>query len=160
MNDEKPNLHNDTEGWFKYGEDQEKKLIEGWAVEGVNLSLNPQKARNKYAYDAVVTFPADIKTMQRQFDTASRYGIHRDYAVTINVQCIENYKKNVPNIILILNIDYGDYKGIRIAALPRILDCIELGKAKKHEYKDRKNIETVGAKDSYVFDYRWFPELR
>jgi hypothetical protein len=51
---------------------------------------------------------ADLKTIRTRFKTADRYGLDSKTALTIYKKDVDRYSEKYPNIIGILDIDYGD----------------------------------------------------
>lgn len=94
-----------------------------------------------------------------QINTADRYGIPAKTAITINRKDIERYSAKYPNIVLILDIDFGDWRSIRYAPLRDIKRAIRRGAAKLHAYQNRTEDTRGNAKESYVLDALWFPEF-
>jgi hypothetical protein len=155
-----PLNNEDKKAWCQHGSELEEKFVESQNFAGVKLSMNPQKQTDVYVHDILATFQADLKTIRTPFKTANRYGIPSEFAITLNEKDIQRYRKIYPNIILFFDIDYPNYKGVRIAPISRILRLLDLNKAKRHEYLNRVNDTSGNAKVSYVFDFRWFDEIK
>ena len=149
----------DKQAWCKYGSELEREFVTNMFGSSVGVLKNPAKVTNPYTHDLFAMFPSDLKSIRTVFRTADRYGFDSAYAITINEKDINRYTELYPNIILLLDIEYPMYKGIRMASIYRINRFIAAGKAKRHEYIFRVNDETGNAKASYIFDLRWFDEL-
>ena len=150
----------DKKGWCEYGESLEKQFLVDVADYPVSFMRNPAKCENKYTHDFYGMFPVDLKTIQTKFRTADRYGINPDYAITINRKDIERYYRLYRNIILILDIRFESNNSIRFVSLQTLVRHIKNNDAKEHFYKDRIDDSQGNAKSSFVFDYRWFDELK
>jgi len=141
----------DKQAWCDHGEKEEKKFLEEKKVSGWDISLNPQKAHNKYAHDFVSVCPVDLKTMTTPFRLSEDlYGIPSSRAVTINKKDFERYAKLYPNIIILCNVVHAN-KMFTIT-VSRARKLISEKKARLHKYKNRKNDDKGNARCSYVFD--------
>jgi hypothetical protein len=156
----KPVSNEDKLAWCEHGAELEKQFVAANSFSGVQIRMNPIKNVDKYTHDLMATFQADLKSIKTPFRTADRYGIPPSFAITLNEKDINRYKSMYPNIIIFFDIDYPEYKGVRMAPLSRIFRLMDLGKAKRHEYINRMNDSGGNAKASYVFDYRWFDEVK
>jgi hypothetical protein len=154
-----PASNEDKLAWCEKGEKQEQSFVLRSLNSGLSVIKNPAKNLDKYTHDLYAIFQSDLKSISTPFNTAGRYGIDSKYAITINEKDVVRYKNLYPNIMLILDINYPSYKGVRIASINRISWLIEHDRAKKHTYKDRVDDTNGNAKDSYVFDLRWFDEV-
>ena len=154
-----PTNNEDKLAWCEHGDNLEKEFVIKSFDSGISLLRNPAKHENKYTHDLFAVFPSDLKSIKTQFNTADRYGIPRDYAITINEKDIKRYQEKYPNIVLLLDIEYPSYKGVRFASINRITKLIGMDKAKKHDYIHRVDDKNGNAKSSYVFDLRWFDEI-
>ena len=157
---ENPASNEDKLAWCKQGENLEKDFIVNCFDSGISVIKNPTKNLDKYTHDLYAIFQSDLKSIKTPFNTAGRYGIDAKYAITINKKDVVRYKSLYPNIMLLLDIDYPSYKGVRLASINRISWLIEHDRAKTHTYKDRVDDTNGNAKDSYVFDLRWFDEVK
>ena len=144
--------------WCEYGEETEKSFIDTFSNDQVVVKLNPEKAINKFTHDFVITLPADLKTVRTRFRTSDRYGVPSTSAITLNKKDVDRYSNLYPNIIIIFDIDFGDYKKICYATLSNIKTIIAEGKAKLHYYKNRVN-DPHNAQCSYVLDAEWFEDV-
>ena len=103
--------------------------------------------------------PCDLKTIRTRFNTSDKYGISPFTAFTLNKKDVDRYSEKYPHIIIIFDIDYGDYKTLRYATLREIQRTIGLGKAKLHTYLHRVGDNSGNAKESWVMDSKWFKKL-
>ena len=150
----------DKKSWCDYGDDCEKQFLVKSFDTGLSFFRNPAKTENKYTHDYFGVFPVDLKTIRTRFNTADRYGISPSHAVTINRKDLKRYEDLYPNIILILDIDFGDVKTVRFVSVQTLIKFIKSKKSKEHFYQQRENDTAGNAKSSFVFDCRWFDELR
>lgn len=149
----------DKEAWCRLGEKAEDRFLGPVFRGGVSLFKNPAKDENPYLNDAFVVLPADLKTIRTRFETADRYGIPAKTAITINKKDIDRYLTKWPLMTLILDIDYGDYRSLRVASVREINRAIKSGAAKLHTYRNRVDDTDGNAKESWVLNSTWFPEL-
>lgn len=154
--DAQPNT-NDKAAWCKLGEAAEAAFLGPAFASGCSLFTNPAKAENRYTHDAYFVCPADLKTIRTRFDSADRlYGIPSRSAVTINCKDVDRYAERWPHIVLVLDVDFADYRRVCVAPLRDIQRAIRHGKAKRHTYQTRSHGNAV---DSWVLDAEWFAEL-
>lgn len=149
----------DKAAWCRWGEDAEIRLAGPLLPNGGALMRNPAKASDPYTHDLFVVLPADLKTIRTRFRTADRYGIDPRSAVTINRKDLERYARLYPTIVILLDVDYGDYKRFCSATLTQIRELVRSGRSRLHVYRDRVADTAGNARDSYVFDAEWFSEL-
>jgi hypothetical protein len=101
-----------------------------------------------------------LKTRRTRFHAADAlYGIPSRSAFTVNAKDIDRYAERWPLIVLVIDIDYGDYQTIRVAPLADIQRAIRHGVAKRHTYEQRSKDGSGNAIDSWVMDAEWFLEL-
>jgi hypothetical protein len=149
----------DKQAWCAVGELAEVKFAGPLLPNGGALMLNPAKKLDKYTHDLFITLPSDLKTIRTRFNTAHRYEIDPKSAITLNVKDILRYKNHYPTIIIVFDVDFGDYKRLCYSNLREIRRAIKCGKAKLHTYKDRVDDTNGNAKESYIFDAEWFQQL-
>jgi hypothetical protein len=154
-----PKNNEDKQAWCTYGAELEKQFTSRMFDSSVGILKNPAKTADPYTHDLLAMFPSDLKSIRTVFRTANRYGFDPDYAITINEKDIRRYTDKYPNIVLMLDIEYPTYKGVRIATIYRLNKFIASGKAKRHEYMYRVDDSSGNAKASYIFDLRWFDEI-
>tara|TARA_R110002124_G_scaffold281295_1_gene455388 strand:+ start:46 stop:516 length:471 start_codon:yes stop_codon:yes gene_type:complete len=154
----KPINNEDKQKWCEYGEETEKDFIDSFSNDQVSVSLNPDKVTDKFTHDFIITLPADLKTVRTRFRTSGRYGVPSTSAITLNKKDVDRYGELYPNIIIIFDIDYGDYKKTCYVTLSSIKNIIAEGKAKLHYYNSRVN-DSNNAQCSYVLDAEWFEDV-
>jgi hypothetical protein len=154
-----PQSNEDKLAWCEHGDSMEKKFVIKSMDSGLSIFRNPAKKKDPYVHDIFAVIQSDIKSIKTPFNTAHRYGIDSEYAITINEKDVVRYNSLYPNIMLLLDIEYPKYKGVRLASLYRINRLIEMDRAKKHTYLNRVDDKSGNAKASYIFDYRWFDEV-
>lgn len=147
------------QAWCEAGAHAEARMAGPLLPCGGALMLNPAKKIDKYTHDLFITLPSDLKTIRTRFNTANRYGIDPLSAITLNVKDVERYAAHYPNIVIVFDVDFGDYKRLCYSHLREIKRAIRSGAAKLHEYKDRRDDARGNAKASYVMDANWFAEL-
>jgi len=154
----KPKDLQDKSAWVKYGGALEKPFVEQAEIEGWRLAINPGKEANPYTHDLVALIPSDLKTMDTQWKHSQKmFGIPPEYAVSINTKDFVRYERLYPNIIIILDVRWsGDRYTL---TLDRVNKLINLGRAKKHYYKNRVDDENGNAQSSYVFDLRHLDKI-
>lgn len=146
--------------WCRLGEIAEAAFLGPAFASGCSVFANPAKAENKFSHDAFFVCPADLKTIRTRFDAAERlYGIPARSAVTINTKDVNRYAERWPHIVLILDVDYGDYRRVCVAPLRDIQRAIRHGKARLHLYQTRSADGSGNAIGSWVLDAEWFAEL-
>ena len=151
--------HNNKQEWCAAGEQMEESFAGPIFKSGAAVFPNPAKKADKCSHDLFIVLPADLKTVRTQFRTADRYGIPSATAVALNKKDVDRYASLYPDIIIIWDIDIPGFRSRRYAPLKDILKAIERGFAKLHIYQDRVDDQQGNAKESYLFDARWFREL-
>lgn len=150
----------DKKAWCERGGEQERAFAGPLLPRGGAVMLNPAKAEDKYSHDLYVTLPGDYKKISTRFQKAEElYGIPSRSAITLNCKDVDRYTAKYPNILIVFDVDYGDYKRLCYATLGEIRKAIKYEKAKRHTYKDRQDDTQGNAKDSWVLDAEWFQEL-
>jgi hypothetical protein len=148
----------DKPAWCKAGADAEQRMAGPLLPRGGALMMNPAKAADPYTHDLFIMLPSDLKTIRTRFETAHRYGIDPRSAITINVKDVERYTQKSPTIVIVFDVQFEDYRRLCLAPLREIRRAIKLGKAKLHEYQNRRDDDRGNAKASWVLDAEWFPE--
>jgi hypothetical protein len=149
------------DAWCKLGERAEVAFLGPVFASGCSVFSNPAKAELRYLFDAYFVSPCDLKTRRTRFHASDAlYGIPSRSAFTINAKDVDRYAERWPLIVLVIDIDYGDYQTIRVAPLADIQRAIRHGLAKRHTYEQRSNDGSGNAVDSWVLDAEWFFELK
>ena len=149
----------DKQTWCNRGVEAEERFAGPAFSSGCAVFQNPAKLENKYSHDMFFVSPSDLKTIRTRFLTAGRYGFDPKTAITLNQKDVVRYSEKYPHIIIVFDIDYGDFKSTRYAQLSDIKRAIKTGFAKLHTYQHRVGDTHGNAKDSYVLDALWFREL-
>lgn len=149
----------DKEAWCRLGEKAEDRFLGPAFRGGVSLFKNPAKEENPYLNDCFIVLPSDLKTIRTRFETADRYGIPSRTAITINKKDVDRYLSKWPLCNLVLDIDFGDWRSLRVAPIREINRAIKSGAAKLHTYRNRVDDRDGNAKESYVLNALWFQEL-
>ena len=149
----------DKQSWCYAGEGAEYSFLSKMLTGRLSVMANPEKSSNKFTHDFYLVMPCDLKTIRTRFRTADRYGIDPFSAITLNKKDVDRYSELYPHIVIIFDVDYGDYKRLCYAPLRQIKKAISSGHAKLHTYKERINDTQGNAKESYVIDSRWFTEV-
>lgn len=149
----------DKKAWCEAGAKSEMLFTEKMLDSGFGVMCNPAKKGDPYTHDFYLTLPSDLKTIRTRFRTADRYGIPPFSAITLNVKDVDRYIKLYPHIVIIFDVDYGDYKRLCYAPLRQIYDLIKSGKAVRHIYQNRVDDKLGNARDSYVLDAEWFTRM-
>lgn len=153
--------HNeDKSAWCKLGQTAEDRFLGPSFKGGCAMFSNPAKTENPYLYDCYFVCPSDLKTIRTRFETADRYGIPSQTAITINKKDVDRYLENWPLLVILFDIDYGDFVSLRVAPVRDIEKAIKAGKAPLHRYQNRVGDTAGNAKESYVLNALWFPELK
>lgn len=168
MNNEKQ-LSKTKKEWCQYGLNKEHEFLKKYEFLlgdnglALHITANADKATNKYAHDFVLNGiqPCDLKFQGTPFRTSERYGIHPDYAITINAYDLERYTQLYPNIVVIFWINYW-FEEIRYGTLADIKAlCTDRN---LHTYA--RDIGHDNARESHVLDFldlnkatRWFQHI-
>lgn len=148
----------DKDAWCEAGLLAEGDFLASASIRGWGLSWNPDKLKDKYTHDFLGICPIDLKTAQTQWNKSFQlFGIHSDNAISINEKDFKRYSLLYPNIIILIDVRWSNR--IFILTLSRARRLIKEGKAKRHEYKDRKDDNKGNAKASYIFDVNDLDEL-
>lgn len=144
--------------WCQAGLVAESAFLENQSVVGWQFSWNPEKDGNKYTHDFVASCPVDLKTAGTQWRLSEEmFGIPADKAVSINAKDFRRYASLYPNIIIVVRVEWLDKTFM--LTIPRARKLVAEGRAKRHEYKNRKDDTAGNAKDSYIFNLDDLDEL-
>jgi len=155
----RPSSNEDKSAWCEEGVKAEVRFAGPLLESGCTVFQNPAKRSDKYSHDFFFVAPCDLKTIRTRFQTANRYGFDPKTAITLNCKDLQRYLDNYPHIVIIFDIDYGDFQSIRYANLREIRQVVQRGLAIKHTYEQRVDDTKGNARDSYVLDALWFREL-
>ena len=141
----------DKTAWCRAGEKAEADFLATRQITGVGLSWNPAKQSNPYAHDYIAMVPVDLKTMRTPWRKSQElFGIPPERAVSINEKDLRRYAELYPNIIIYLDVEYTGK--LFSLTLHRARRRLKTGKAKRHEYIERKDDTAGNAKVSFIFD--------
>tara|TARA_B100001093_G_C26833511_1_gene1017253 strand:+ start:798 stop:1301 length:504 start_codon:yes stop_codon:yes gene_type:complete len=147
--------------WCAYGEQLEVDFINNNIFRDTVLCMNPEKDTDKFTFDMRINFPCDLKSRNTPWRLSEKlFGISPTYAVTIDGKDLRRYSEKYPNICIVFDIVYPDYKNVHYGFIYHFLKMRKEKALHKHEYKERKNDTKGNAKDCYIFDIRNLPILR
>ncbi len=147
--------------WCVYGEQLELDFINNHIFKDTVLCINPEKDSNKFTFDMRINFPCDLKSRNTPWRLSQKlFGISSTYAVTIDRKDLQRYRKLYPNICIVFDINYPDYKNIHFGFISDFSKMIGDNALHLHQYKSRVNDNQGNAKECYVFDIRHLPILK
>ena len=154
--------HNSKHEWCQRGMQYEDDFVKGRSFVDVDVRINPEKDQDVFTYDMRIDMPCDLKTSRTPWRRSMEmFGIDPKYAVSLNRKDLIRYDKLYPNIIIILDIGYADYKATHWTHLQDMKRLIKEEKVQLHKYKERAVGDEFGnAKDSYIFDVRITPIMK
>lgn len=153
-------VNEDKLGWCKLGEQQEIEFINSHKFKDTVLCINPAKKLDKYTFDMRINMPCDLKTIRTPWIYAeNKFCIDPKHAVSINQKDLRRYANLYPNIIIVFDVGFAEYKAVHFATIGHFKKMLEDGDLHKHEYIHRKNDTQGNAKISYVFDITKLPIL-
>ena len=160
----------DRQKWYEWGEEAESDFIAKIVPQiGDDIRINPNKDRCAWAidlYNYTLNRPADLKTQNTPFFTASKYkykGTTCDptYSITFNRKDYNNYKAHYSDCDIYFWIHWKQLKyenkvveeiyGVWMGNFSKMAECIESGSAPLHIYKHRRD-DDYNSKDSYIFN--------
>ena len=156
----RPDDLNDKKSWCREGLRLEEQFIQCQNFTDVSIQMNPSKAGDPFTYDMRINMPCDLKTITTPWVHSEKmFGIPSAYAISINRKDLRRYYRLYPNIVIVMDVRYPEYAATHWSDMFRLERLVKSGRAKLHEYKGRKDDTNGNAKDSYIFDARWFPTL-
>ena len=148
----------DKLAWCKAGAAAEGDFVATADLEGWGISMNPAKQSNPYTHDLVGMVPMDLKSIREKWRKSQElFGIPSEYAVSVNVKDLRRYREKYPNILIVLDVAWA---GKYLLTVHRATRLLREGRAKRHEYINRKNDTKGNAKESLVFDIRDLDEVQ
>lgn len=151
----------DKLSWCALGEEQEVEFINAHIFKDTVLSMNPEKALDKYTFDMRINMPCDLKTIRTPWIYAQdKFSIDPNHAVSINQKDLRRYAQLYPNIVIVFDVSFTAYQAIHFGTISHFRKMLKDGDMHKHEYQHRKNDMRGNAKISYVFDITKLPILR
>ena len=164
--------------WCKTGQKKEEVFIKE-IVPKINRSIiiHPEKANNPKHIDLLrtdIAIVADLKTQNTPFFTAGKYykcsgeKFDPQYTVTFNHKDYDYYSRVYPNSIIYWWVHWTQLQWKELSVQPMycvyevpfefMSKLIQNQKVPLHRYQHRVG-DPINAKDSYLFDLRWFERL-
>ena len=151
----------DKQKWCEHGRELEDEFVLRQRFVDVLIGINPDKDSNPFTYDMRIDLPCDLKSTKTPWRKAQEmFGIDPMYAVSINQKDLRRYARLYPNIVIVFDVDYPDYKATHWATLDMFRIMLEDGDMALHQYGARIDDTQGNAKASYVFDVSKLPRLR
>jgi hypothetical protein len=151
----------DKLSWCALGEEQEIEFINTHTFKDTVLCINPEKDLDKYTFDMRINMPCDLKSIRTPWIYAQeKFGIDPKHAVSINQKDLRRYSELYPNIVIVFDVHFAEYKAIHFATISHFKKLLKDGEMHKHEYQNRKDDTKGNAKVSYVFNITRLPILR
>ncbi len=156
-----PKNNENKKEWCTYGEQLELDFIKNNKFKHTALCINPEKDTDKFTFDMRINFPCDLKSITTPWKLSKElFGIPSDYAVSINQKDLRRYMKLYPNICIIFDVKYPNYKCIHFGFISDFITMMGDETLHRHEYKNRKTDTQGNAKVSYIFDIRRLATLK
>ena len=153
--------NDDKQKWCEHGRELEDEFVLRQRFVDVLIGINPDKDSNPFTYDMRIDLPCDLKSTKTPWRKAQEmFGIDPRYAVSINQKDLRRYARLYPNIVIVFDVDYPDYKSTHWATLDMFKIMLEGGDMALHQYGARIDDTQGNAKASYVFDVSKLPRLR
>ena len=153
--------NDDKQKWCEHGRELEDEFVLRQRFVDVLIGINPDKNSNPFTYDMRIDLPCDLKSTKTPWRKAQEmFGIDPRYAVSINQKDLRRYARLYPNIVIVFDVDYPDYKATHWATLDMFRIMLEGGDMALHQYGARVDDTQGNAKASYVFDVSKLPRLR
>ena len=153
--------NDDKQKWCEHGRELEDEFVLRQRFVDVLIGINPDKDSNPFTYDMRIDLPCDLKSTKTPWRKAQEmFGIDPRYAVSINQKDLRRYARLYPNIVIVFDVDYPDYKATHWATLDMFRIMLEDGDMALHQYGARIDDTQGNAKASYVFDVSKLPRLR
>jgi hypothetical protein len=151
----------DKQKWCEHGRELEDEFVLRQRFIDVLIGMNPAKDDDPFTYDMRIDLPCDLKSTKTPWRKAQEmFGIDPRYAVSINQKDLRRYARLYPNIVILFDVDYPEYKAVHWATLDMFRIMLEGGDMALHQYGARIDDTQGNAKASYVFDVSKLPRLR
>lgn len=169
-NKEVPHDTEDRDWWHKHGERLEGEFaVVARRRVGLDVIRNPEKDADPTVPDLLVNgVLAEVKTQNKPFFTARRYGMDPRFTITFNRKDYRHYQKRFSDLVIYVWLDwdqtegygskFGYYGGIFRLPFREIAAMIEAG-APEHFYTRRADPDDANAKSSFLLDIRRFEKL-
>ena len=153
--------NDDKQKWCEHGKELEDEFVLRQRFVDVLIGINPDKDSNPFTYDMRIDLPCDLKSTKTPWRKAQEmFGIDPRYAVSINQKDLRRYARLYPNIVIVFDVDYPNYRATHWATLDMFKIMLEGGDMALHQYGARIDDTQGNAKASYVFDVSKLPRLR
>jgi len=153
--------NDDKQKWCEHGRELEDEFVLRQRFVDVLIGINPDKDSNPFTYDMRIDLPCDLKSTKTPWRKAQEmFGIDPRYAVSINQKDLRRYARLYPNIVIVFDVDYPNYRATHWATLDMFRIMLEGGDMALHQYGARIDDTQGNAKASYVFDVSKLPRLR
>ena len=153
--------NDDKQKWCEHGRELEDEFVLRQRFIDVLIGINPDKDSNPFTYDMRIDLPCDLKSTKTPWRKAQEmFGIDPRYAVSINQKDLRRYARLYPNIVIVFDVDYPNYRATHWATLDMFRIMLEGGDMALHQYGARIDDTQGNAKASYVFDVSKLPRLR
>jgi hypothetical protein len=153
--------NDDKQKWCEHGRELEDEFVLRQRFVDVLIGINPDKDSNPFTYDMRIDLPCDLKSTKTPWRKAQEmFGIDPRYAVSINQKDLRRYARLYPNIVIVFDVDYPNYRATHWATLDMFRIMLEGGDMALHQYGARVDDTQGNAKASYVFDVSKLPRLR
>lgn len=150
----------DKAAWVEHGRKLEDDFVDGREFDDVLIGINPAKDDNPFTYDMRIEMPCDLKSAKTPWRKSQEmFGIDPRYAVSINQKDLRRYFRLYPNIVVLFDVDYPEYRAVHWATLDLMRLMLDGGDMVLHEYGARMDDRQGNAKASYVFDVTRLPRL-
>lgn len=151
----------DKQAWCEHGRMLEDEFVLRQRFDDVLIGINPAKDDNPFTYDMRIDMPCDLKSAKTPWRKSwEMFGIDPRHAVSINQKDLRRYARLYPNIVILFDVDYPEYKAVHWATLDMMRMMREGGDMALHQYGARVDDTQGNAKASYVFDVTLLPRLR
>lgn len=151
----------DKLAWCEHGRMLEDEFVLRQRFDDVLIGINPDKDNNPFTYDMRIDMPCDLKSAKTPWRKSwEMFRIDPRYAVSINQKDLRRYARLYPNIVILFDVDYPEYKAVHWATLDMMRMMREGGDMALHQYGARIDDTQGNAKASYVFDVTLLPRLR
>jgi hypothetical protein len=128
----------DKQKWCEHGRELEDEFVLRQRFVDVLIGINPDKDSNPFTYDMRIDLPCDLKSTKTPWRKAQEmFGIDPMYAVSINQKDLRRYARLYPNIVIVFDVDYPDYKATHWATLDMFRIMLEGGDMALHQYGAR-----------------------
>jgi len=171
----------DKQAWCAWGDSAESEFLEKVApMHGFDLMQHPDKERNVYATDfqgkflnqktgMSMTLDIDLKRVTTPFFKSRLYGYEPNHTVTLNHKDYLRYRNKYPDwgnadMCIMFWVTWGEQErygtsvksknGVWSLRLNLLDSWVKNGRARCHEYRERKGGNGSNAPSSWLVDLR------